>query len=69
MARSMGRPPDLYRQGSRSYAAAGRRVTQLINLPFYSPDLNPIEQVFAKVRQFMRECHQPDRGINLAIGR
>jgi transposase len=33
--------------------AAGAR---LVFLPPYSPDLNPIEQVFAKLKHFMRKA-------------
>jgi transposase len=37
----------------RSIRAAGAR---LLFLPPYSPDLNPIEQVFAKLKQLMRKA-------------
>jgi transposase len=31
---------------------------RLLFLPPYSPDLNPIEQVFAKLRHFMRNASE-----------
>ena len=34
------------------------RGAHLIFLPPYSPDLNPIEQVFAKVKHFMRKAEE-----------
>jgi transposase len=37
-------------------AAAGAR---LLFLPKYSPDLNPIEQVFAKLKNLMRKAGPP----------
>ena len=37
----------------RAIRAAGAR---LFFLPPYSPDLNPIEQVFAKLKHFLREA-------------
>ena len=34
------------------------RGAHLLFLPAYSPDLNPIEQVFAKVKHFMRKAEE-----------
>jgi transposase len=41
----------------RSVREAIRRAgAHLLYLPPYSPDLNPIEQVFAKLKHFLREA-------------
>ncbi len=46
--------------GSHKVAAArhaiGARGASLLFLPAYSPDLNPIEQVFAKLKQLLRSA-------------
>jgi transposase len=39
----------------RTIRAAGAR---LLFLPPYSPDLNPIEQVFAKLKTFLRKAEE-----------
>jgi hypothetical protein len=51
----------------RAIRAAGAR---LFFLPKYSPDLNPIEQLFAKLEHFLRKAaaRTPDAVCN-AIGR
>jgi transposase len=36
------------------------RHAHLIFLPPYSPDLNPIEQAFAKLKHMMRKAHTRD---------
>ena len=41
----------------------------LIFLPPYSPDLNPIEQVFAKLKHLMRKAARALRRSHLATGR
>lgn len=41
-------------KGKAARAAVRARGAHLIFLPPYSPDLNPIEQVFAKLKQLMR---------------
>ena len=46
--------------GSHKGAAARRAIrsvgAHMIFLPAYSPDLNPIEQVFAKLKHLMRDA-------------
>ncbi len=37
------------------------RSGDLMFLPAYSPDLNPIEQVFAKLKQFLRSAEPRTR--------
>ena len=41
-------------KGERARAAVRAAGAHLLFLPPYSPDLNPIEQVFAKLKHFMR---------------
>ena len=42
---------------------------KLIFLPKYSPDLNPIEQLFAKLKHHLRNAAQPTRrAVCEAIG-
>ena len=41
-------------------AAIRARGAHLIFLPPYSPDLNPIEQVFAKLKHLMRKAQPRD---------
>jgi transposase len=36
---------------------SGRPAPKLIFLPPYSPDLNPIEQVFAKLKTLLRKAN------------
>jgi transposase len=43
-------------KGKAARAAIRARDAHLIFLPPYSPDLNPIEQVFAKLKHFMRKA-------------
>ena len=50
-------------------AAVRARRAHLIFLPPYSPDLNPIEQVFAKLKHMMRKAQLPGRRSHLAKGR
>lgn len=38
--------------------AIGARGARLLYLPAYSPDLNPIEMVFAKLKAFLRQAAQ-----------
>jgi len=41
----------------------------LLFLPKYSPDLNPIEQVFAKLKHLLRKATaRTQAGVSLAIG-
>ncbi|MCA6112498.1 transposase [Bradyrhizobium sp. CNPSo 4026] len=50
----------------RAIRAAGAR---LFDLPKYSPDLNPIEQFFAKLKHWLRKAAQPTvETIYQAIG-
>ena len=42
---------------------------QLIYLPAYSPELNPIELVFGKVKRFLREYRDRDLPLWMDIGR
>lgn len=51
----------------RAIRAAGARI---LFLPKYSPDLNPIEQLFAKIKHRLREAQERTReGICQAIGK
>jgi transposase len=43
-------------KGSKARAAIRNAGARLLFLPPYSPDLNPIEQVFAKLKQLMRKA-------------
>jgi transposase len=45
-------------KGKAARAAVRARGAHLIFLPPYSPDLNPIEQVFAKLKHLMRSAQQ-----------
>jgi transposase len=47
-------------KGSAARAAIRARDAHLIFLPPYSPDLNPIEQVFAKLKHLMRRAQVRD---------
>ena len=51
-------------KGKAARAAIRSRGAHLLFLPAYSPDLNPIEQVFAKLKHLMRKS-QP-RGVEPA---
>jgi transposase len=51
-------------------AAIAAQGAQLLYLPPYSPDLNPIEQAFAKFKAALRQAAQRTRdGLWQAIGR
>ena len=43
-------------KGQAARAAIRAAGAHLLFLPPYSPDLNPIEQVFAKLKHFLREA-------------
>jgi len=47
-------------KGKAARAAIRARGAHLIFLPPYSPDLNPIEQLFAKVKHWMRSAEERD---------
>jgi len=47
-------------KGKAARAAVRARGAHLIFLPPYSPDLNPIEQVFAKLKHHMRKAQPRD---------
>ncbi len=48
-------------KGKAPRAAVRARGAHLIFPPLYSPDLNPIEQMFAKLKHLMRKAHP--RGV------
>ena len=52
--RELTRAADVLRAGSRDFAAIEAAGARLRFLPPYSPDLNPIEQAFAKLKAFLR---------------
>jgi transposase len=56
---------------SRAVRAAIRQTgAKLFLLPKYSPDLNPIEQVFAKLKHLLRkECARSREAVTAAIGK
>ena len=56
-------------KGKAARAAVRAKGAHLIFLPPYSPDLNPIEQVFAKLKHLMRKAQPPQRRGHLAKGR
>lgn len=47
--------------------AIGKRKAQVFYLPPYSPDLNPIEMVFSKLKALLRQ--EPARTIDALVGR
>jgi transposase len=47
-------------KGKAARAAVHARGAHLIFLPPYSPDLNPIEQLFSKVKHWMRNAEERD---------
>jgi transposase len=52
---------------SKAVRQAIRRVgARLIFLPKYSPDLNPIEQVFAKLKTLLRKAKPPKPSASLS---
>ena len=60
--------------GSHKSKAVRQAIRQagarLLFLPKYSPDLNPIEQVFAKLRHLLRhETPRTVEAVSAAIGR
>lgn len=57
-------------RGKRVRQAIRRAGAKLLFLPKYSPDLNPIEQVFAKLKHLLRKAQARSRDAVLsAIGR
>lgn len=48
-------------KGAAIRAMVRKRGARLLFLPPYSPDLNPIEQVFAKLKHFMRNASERTR--------
>jgi transposase len=56
-------------KGARVRAAVRAAGARLLFLPPYSPDLNPIEQVFAKLKAFLRKaCERSVEGAWQRIG-
>ena len=47
-------------KGKAARAIVGAKGAHLIFLPPYSPDLNPIEQVFAKLKHLLRKAQPRD---------
>jgi transposase len=47
-------------KGKAARQAVRAKRAHLIFLPPYSPDLNPIEQLFAKLKHFMRKAQERD---------
>jgi transposase len=57
-------------KGGRVRELIEERDCELIYLPPYSPDLNPIEEAFSKIKRFLREVRARLRGALVdAIGR
>ncbi len=56
-------------KGKLARDAIRAKGAHLFFLPPYSPDLNPIEQVFAKLKHLIRTAEPRDVGGNLAKGR
>ncbi|GAB5376673.1 MAG: hypothetical protein AcusKO_31350 [Acuticoccus sp.] len=56
-------------KGKAVRAAIRRAGAHLLFLPPYSPDLNPIEQVFAKLKHLLREAQERSREANMASHR
>ena len=67
-------PQDRDRQGDGEAGKAVRQAirragARLLLLPKYSPDLNPIEQVFSKLKHLLRKAAQRTREtVCAAIG-
>src|SRR5215218_10040296 len=56
------------REGKGAHRGAGLRA--VLYLPSYSPDLNPIEEAFAKVKHILREIAARAKGTLIeALGR
>ena len=53
-------PVSACHPGKAARAAVRARGAHLLFLPPYSPDLNPIEQVFAKLKHLMRKAQPRD---------
>jgi transposase len=58
--RRTGIPPDSIKPGNapQSCVASWAAGARLWYLPPYSPDLNPIEQAFAKIKHWMRAAQK-----------
>ena len=57
-------------KGGRVRELIEERSCELIYLPPYSPDLNPIEEAFSKIKRFLREMRARSRGALVeAIGK
>jgi len=57
-------------KSQRAYDAIQERQAKLIFLPAYSPDLNPIEKMWSKVKQVLRGLKARDReGLFEGIGK
>jgi transposase len=58
-------------KGGRVRELIEERSCELIYLPPYSPDLNPIEEVFSKIKRFLREMRARSRGalVEAIIGK
>jgi transposase len=57
-------------KGGRVRELIEERDCELIYLPPYSPDLNPIEEAFSKIKRFLREMRAPSPGALVeAIGK
>jgi transposase len=49
-------------KGERVRELIEERGCKLLYLPSYSPDLNPIEEAFSKVKRILRKAENPERG-------
>jgi transposase len=49
-------------KGERVRELIEERGCELLYLPPYSPDLNPIEEAFSKVKRILRKALNPERG-------
>ena len=57
-------------KGGRVRAFIEHRGCELLFLPPYSPDLNPIEEAFSKIKGFLRKAEARTRGALVeAMGR
>jgi transposase len=57
-------------RGSRVRELIEERGCELIYLPPYSPDFNPIEEAFAKIKGLLRKAEARSRGALIeAMGR
>ena len=57
-------------KGGRVRELIEQRSCELIYLPPYSPDFNPIEEAFSKIKRFLREVRARSReALVEAIGR